>query len=273
MLTALRTARIIGVIVVATFVLLPFHLVSLAFKLPFRKTIPVLWHRIVLYAFGMRVHVIGAPDTSRAGGLLLASNHSTWIDIVALGSVTPLSFIAKAEVRDWPIFGYLARWQETVFVTRERRKETKNQTESVRSRLDEGDTIVLFPEGTTSDGNFLSTFKSSLFGAVGITGKDAVEDGLMHTVQPVAICYVSWHGLPLGRYNRPLASWPGDIELVPHLKRVLAEGILDITISFGEPIEVDETLDRKDLCRRCEASVRDMLAASLRGEVLPSNAS
>lgn len=107
MIAWLRIALAILVVVAATAVLLPFQLVGLAFDLRLRRYIPRLWHRVACRMIGLRVTVHGTPEKSRP--LLIAANHSSWKDILALGSVIDVAYVAKAEVRGWPLFGTLAR--------------------------------------------------------------------------------------------------------------------------------------------------------------------
>lgn len=261
-----RFARVIVGLFFLTAMLLPFHLLALGMRWPARKTIPVKWHRGVLALLGIRVHVHGAPHISDTG-LLLAANHVSWVDIAVMGSVAPLSFIAKDEVRDWGVFGKLARWQRTVFITRERRADTHRQASAISQRLDEGDTLVLFPEGTTSDGNFIYPFKSSLFGALGLTGTQAKS---AHWVQPVALVYTRLHGLPMGRYDRPLVAWPGDIELMPHLLEVVRRGVIDVEVCFGDPVQAGPHSDRKQITADMHRTVKQMASAALRGRLTPS---
>ncbi len=112
---------------------------------------------------GIRIRVHGKLETRRP--LMLASNHVSWKDIMVLGAVADVAYIAKSEVANWPVFGWLAKWQKTVFVEREQKRKTGEQVNEVADRLAGGEIIVLFPEGTTSDGNRLLDIKSSLFGA------------------------------------------------------------------------------------------------------------
>lgn len=265
----LRIMRIATGLVVVSAVMVPLQVLALRFGWRVAKTLPVLWHRAVLRLTGIRVHVHGAPDRSPRG-LLLAANHISWLDIVVLGSVTPLSFISKDEVRGWGMFGKLAQWQQTVFITRERRTDVAKQANAIAARLMQGDTLVLFPEGTTSDGNFIYPFNSSLFGALGLTGAGAET---VHAVQPVAIAYTRLHGLPMGRYDRPLAAWPGDIELTPHLMKILRHGVIDVDVCFGEVIEAGPQTDRKALTAAVQRAVAQMAAAALRGRFPPSHSS
>jgi 1-acyl-sn-glycerol-3-phosphate acyltransferase len=234
---------------------------ALGFGWRLQKTVPIRFHRGALRALGIRVTVEGEPAAGRP--LLLTANHASWLDIVVLGSLMPLSFIAKSEVASWPLFGTLAKLQRTVFVERERRSKTGEQAAAIARRLADGDAMVLFAEGTTSDGNVVLPFRSSLLGAAR-TAIDA--GGHAHVlVQPVAIAYVRLQGLPLGRNWRPLVAWLGEEELLPHLLGIAREGAVDVVVRFGEPIAFDRGADRKAVAAAAERSVRRLLSSAISG--------
>jgi lyso-ornithine lipid O-acyltransferase len=177
--------------------------------------------------------------------------------------VADVVYIAKAEVRGWPVFGLLARLQATIFVEREQRQKTGDQVDEIARRLTDGEIVVLFPEGTTSDGNRLLEMKTSLFGAAASAVPHAPR-GVVH-IQPVSIAYTGVHGMAMGRFHRPIAAWPGDIELLPHLLGVAREGAVDVDVDFGERVDYSRTSNRKQVSREVEARIRAMLGARLRG--------
>lgn len=259
MIGRLRAVLVLAGVGALTLALLPPQLLAMAFRLPLRRTLPRLWHRSAAALIGLRIAVRGAPASGRP--LLLVSNHQSWADMVALGAVVECAFIAKSEVRAWPLVGWLARLQRTVFVERARRTGTDRQADEIARRLEEGDAMVLFAEGTTSDGNGVLPFKTALFGAlqtaIGRSGEDSV------LVQPVAIAWTKAHGLPLGRAGRPLAAWSGDEELAPHLMAFLREGAFDVEIVFAEPLPVRAGSDRKAVAGRCRDLVAQALAETL----------
>jgi 1-acyl-sn-glycerol-3-phosphate acyltransferase len=193
---------------------------------------------------------VGEP----AHHVLIASNHASWLDIPVLSAVTPVSFIAKEEVNGWPFFGSLARLQRTLFVNRERRHTTGNSRKEIQQRLKAGDTLVLFPEGTSSDGVHVLPFKSAFFGA--IESPDI-------SVQPVTIAYTGHRNLPMDRRLRPAYAWYGDMDLPPHLWRALATGPIEVTVICHKPLFIGPGMDRKALARRAENLVRQGLAEAL----------
>lgn len=255
MIAWIRIVLALLALLVVSAVLMPVHLVFLWLEHPLRNRMPRLWHRAALWLIGVKVITHGQPAKARP--LLLVSNHSSWLDILVLASVADVTYVAKAEVRDWPIFGVLARLQRSIFVVREQKRRSQDQANEIAERMNAGETVVLFPEGTTSDGNRLLLTKSSLFGAA--TSAVAGSPGGRVHVQPMAIAYTRIHGMPMGHYHRPVAAWPGDVELLPHLLGILKTGALDAEVAFGEAIEVTEATNRKALAAGAEDQIRTLL--------------
>ena len=218
------------------------------------KTLPHAYHKFVCRLLGIRVHVCGSLDQTRP--VLLVSNHVSWLDIPALSAVAPLSFVAKAEVGTWPFVSLLAKLQRSVFVDRTRRTLVKDKAGEIAERLSQGDNIVLFAEGTSSDGNRILPFRSSLFSAASLSPKPANDNGPEAVVQTVAIAYTHLHGLPILRHERPLVAWYGEMDMLSHAWNVLKSGPLDVTIRVGEPVRLGSLRDRKELAAFSEAQVR-----------------
>ena len=214
--------------------------------------IPLFWHRLLLKMLGVRVHVHASMAKERP--LMIVANHVSWSDILILGSVGELCFIAKNEVRTWPGISWLSRLQRTVFVDRERTREAGIQADTIAARLLSGDAMVLFAEGTTGNDNKLVSFKSALFGAAQMA---LAQSGLESiAVQPVALAYNTLHGMPLGRYHQTYASWPGDLELLPHLTNFFLQGSFDVDVCFGEALAFDHQTKRKAFTNRIFNQVR-----------------
>lgn len=261
---SLRATVLLTVFVVVTLVLIPWQSMALRFNRPRRKSFPQRYHRFLCRVFGLRVRVIGTPVQGQ--GVLMVSNHTSWLDILTLSAAARISFVAKAEVQSWPFFSTLARLQETVFVDRVRRSQTGEARDHIRERLKAGDALVLFPEGTSNDGNRVLPFKSALMGAAEAEiGRDATGRIEHVPVQPVSVSYVGLHGLPMGRENRPLFAWYGDMELVPHLWEALKTGPIEVVIEFHKPMTVDSAGGRKALAVLAETIVRRGQARALAG--------
>lgn len=263
MIAALRIIFVFTTFILLTLALLPVQLIALGIGHSVMQRLPRWWHRVMCRIIGLKVRVNGHLSPERP--LLLVANHVSWKDILVLGSVADVVFIAKSEVRSWPVLGWLARLQRSVFVEREVRRKTGIQISDVSSRLISGEVVVLFAEGTTSDGNRVMPFNSSLFGAASAALPFA-PDGKVH-IQPVSIAYTGIHGMPMGRYHRPVAGWPGDVALGPHLLRVIRDGALDVDVVFSDAVPFDATTNRKNTARLVEARVRDGLNAALRGKL------
>jgi len=261
LITWLRVGCAAIVIFFVSIVLVPLQIVCLRFDWKLRRYLPRYWHRIVCYWLGVRIHVIGKLESDRP--LMFASNHSSWLDILVLSAVADVAFIAKSEVRDWPIFGLFAQWQKSVFIERQQKQKTGDQVNEIAERMAAGEIMVLFPEGTTSDGNRLLEVKSSLFGAAA-AALPKTPDAVVH-VQPVAVAYTRIHGVAMGRYYRPIAAWPGDIELVPHLKDIVACGAIDVDVCFGEALDYRVGSNRKEVSATIARRIRNMLASRLLG--------
>ena len=244
----------------ALVLVVPPLLLGLRLGWPSAGWLPVYVYRLFLRLFRIRVIVQGRPPGDRP--TLVLSNHVSWLDIPVLGSLLPLSFIAKAEVAGWPVIGFYARLQQCIFIDRARKSHTAHVNTEVGHRLARGDIIVLFPEGTTSDGNRLLTFRSALVGAA----RAALAEPTLERIwlQPLAIVYARRNGLPVTRRERPAIAWYGDMELAPHLAALVREGSIDVVVHWGEPIPFDAGSDRKRATAEAEAAVRQAVQDALR---------
>lgn len=266
---SLRAAGILAVFLVITLIGIPWQSLSLRLGLKRRKSFPHKYHRFLCRLFGIRVTVIGKPIEDR--GVLMVANHTSYFDILVLSSVARVSFVARSDVASWPLFGTLAKLQETVFVERTKRSQAGEARDHIHERLVQGDTLVLFPEGTSSDGNRVLPFKSALMGAVEVEVAADAQGCVRHVpVQPVAVTYVGLHGLPMGREFRPLFAWYGDMELVPHLWEAVKTGPIDVVVEFHSPLSVDSKGDRKALAIAAENIVRRSQARALAGAREPA---
>lgn len=198
------------------------------------------WARRFFAVFNARLEVAGDPP---AGGLCVA-NHLSYVDILAFGSVTPAVFVSKDDVRDWPVFGALARIGGTLFVERERRSNVADVGAQMVNVLAGGLPLMLFPEGTSSGGDAVLPFKSSLF-------EPAARRGLK--VTPACVAYSRLDG---SRADE-VPYW-ADMTLVPHILNLFGcEGFV-AHVTYGEPLPVMN--DRKELCRSAHRVVSEQLA-------------
>jgi 1-acyl-sn-glycerol-3-phosphate acyltransferase len=261
---SLRAFGILLTFLLVTLPGIPWQASAVRFNLPRRRTFPHRYHKFLCKLFGIRVTVIGTPVQDK--GVLMIGNHTSYFDILVLSSAAQVSFVAKSEVKTWPFFSTLARLQQTVFVERSRRSQTGEARDQIRDRVLQGDALVLFPEGTSSDGNCVLPFKSALMGAAEATiGTDAEGRPIHVPVQPVSVAYVGLYGMPMGRETRPLFAWYGDMDLVPHLIEAVKTGPIDVVVEFHEPLTIDQVGGRKKLAAVTEAIVREGQTRALRG--------
>jgi lyso-ornithine lipid O-acyltransferase len=260
-MNAILAGARIGVLLLVFLVIFPLHRLGLRFHWAVSRRLPVVFHRVALWALKVRLRQTGEPPRSEPS--LVLANHCSWIDIVALGSLRPLSFVAKSEVAGWPGVGFLARMQRTIFIERENKRATGSVAALMARRLGRGELIVLFAEGTTSDGNRVLPFRASLVGAARMALMDHSLERIL--LQPLTIAYTRRDGLPLTRRDRPEVCWYGDMDLAPHLLAILRGGPIDAVVHWGEPIPFDAGTDRKRVAMDAQGSVRARLGAINRG--------
>jgi 1-acyl-sn-glycerol-3-phosphate acyltransferase len=240
-----------------TAALMPVQALGLAWQRRWVAEFPRFYHRRCCRILGLRVQRIGQPASARP--VLFASNHVSYIDIIVLGSLIPGSFVAKSEVAGWPLFGWLAKLQRSVFVDRQVRS-TARQRDAIGERLAAGDALILFPEGTSGDGTRVLPFKSALFSvAFNHPGNAPL------VVQPVSIAYTRLDGLPLGRRLRPFLAWYGDMAMAAHLWRAIGLGTIDVVVEFHPPTSVAECGSRKALAQFCRERIVGGVSTALAG--------
>lgn len=259
-----RAAVLLTGFILSAILLMPVQWLGLKLRLPYAHALPNRYHRFLCRLIGIRVTVRGTPH--EGGACLIAANHTSWLDIPIMASLQPCSFVAKSEVAGWPFFGTLAKLQQTVFVERERRTRTAHSRNEIHARISAGDRLVLFPEGTSSDGNRVLSFKSALMSVAQLTivnGEDDREDDLV--VQPLSVAYTRLHGMPMGRYYRPFFAWYGDMELFPHLWEAFTLGPIEVIVEYHKPVTIREIGNRKALAAYCETCCRRGVAEAVIG--------
>jgi 1-acyl-sn-glycerol-3-phosphate acyltransferase len=215
------------------------------------------FQRLACAALGVEVRVHGRPAP---GKRLIVANHVSWLDIPVLGSVEPMTFLAKKEVGAPALGGRLARLQGIIFVDRGRRRCIPSVNAEMARAMAAGEPVTLFAEATTGDGNRILRFRSSHFEAA----KAAAAAGVA-VIQPVFLDYSRLVGLPVGRRDRPLFAWYGDMTFMPHFRRFIAAGPTRCDVHYGPPIAVSAETGRKILARRTEAEVRALAGAARAG--------
>jgi 1-acyl-sn-glycerol-3-phosphate acyltransferase len=184
------------------------------------------WCANLLALLGIRLRVRSAERSPHG---LIAANHVSWLDPVVLGALFPCAFVAKSEARAWPLIGWLAAMNETLFLRRESFRAALRLCAEVSRRLDTRRSVAVFPEGTTTDGSRLLPFRAALFQA-------ALEGG--HPVLPVAIRYRDACGRPT-----TAPAWVKDVSIWRCMKAVAEAPVIEAHVTLSEPIETNR-LDR-----------------------------
>jgi 1-acyl-sn-glycerol-3-phosphate acyltransferase len=242
----LRVIAICLALLVVLLVAVPLQWSAVRFGWPSRSLVPTTCCRLLAKILRMKVTAHGTPV--RAGARLLAANHVSWLDILALNSVEPLCFLAKKEVASWPVVSTFVRLQETVLIDRKRRRAIPGANATMARRMLDGHGMLLFPEGTTGDGLSLKKFHSSHFASARdlLAGASDIE---RVTVQPVAI-----------RYSTRAAAWHGDATLLPHVWSLLNGAPISCDLVFGAPITYLRETNRKTIAGEVAMRVATMLA-------------
>ena len=244
-----RAVRRLASIVLWTVLCIPVQGLLLLLPGRAKNNFPKFYHRTLCWLIGLKLQVVGRPAP---GATLFVSNHSSWLDILVLGAVLDARFVSKAEVATWPLIGWVAKLGRCVFVSRNRTR-TGDEAGAMASRLRAGEGLILFPEGTTSDGTRVLPFRSSFF---------SVADHAAQ-VQPVTVVYDRMGFLPACRRDRPLFAWYGDMETASHAWRLLRRTGTRATVVLHEEFAPDALPNRKTMASEVGRIV-SMSAAALR---------
>ncbi len=242
-----------------TLSLIPVQAVAVFLKRPLAINLPLAYHRRCAGMLGFKIRIHGKLSAEQP--TLFVCNHVTYLDIVTLGATLPASFVAKAEVAGWPFFGLLAKLQRSVFVDR-RPRSTAGQRDAMQTRLENGDNLILFPEGTSSDGNRVLPFKSALFSVA-----EREVKGRPLVVQPVSVTYSAIDGLPTGRAHMPRIAWYGDMGMAGHIWNALGLGRISVDIVLHSPTSYAEFAHRRDMARACHETVAGGVERALAGRL------
>ena len=208
----------------------------------YRRRIIRGWSRLVVATVGIRI-VVDAPPPHKDMAGLMVSNHSSWMDIFVTNSMQAVRFIAKSDVRDWPVLGTLVTLAGTLYVERGNRQRIGFTNDEISAAVASGDLVGLYPEGTTTDGSYLLPFKSNLF-----------QPAIVHAmrVYPVAVRYRH-----KGQPTR-LACYEGDMTFGQSVFTLLGAWGVEAHISFGTPIDGGQFDHRVDLAMATQAAVEEL---------------
>ncbi len=233
------TFRLIALLVLLL-VFVPLHYVWRAFA--YGSPIPMLFLRYAAWVAGARVEKIGTPLRR---DVFFVSNHVSWIDILASAGASGTAFVAKYELSQVPVIGWLCRMNRTVFVKRENRLGVTEQIEALRVALKDNWSVTVFPEGTTTDGQSLLPFKTSMLSVL-----EPPPPGVL--VQPVLLDYGVVVGEEIG--------WIGNEGGLNNAKRVLSrKGNFPLKLHYLEPFSPEEFRGRKAIGARARAAIEAAL--------------
>ena len=209
-----------------------------------RSLITGWWARKLLRILNVLVSVHGLQPEAEAKNLIVTSNHISWLDIFVINATQPSRFVAKSEIRDWPIAGWLCEKAGTIFIRRTRRSDTAKINETMRAVLAEGATISFFPEGTTTAGDKLLKFHTSLF-------EPAVANDA--TIAPAAIRYRTRNGEP-----SVAAAFIGELSFAESMGQIISQKSMIAEITFAPQI-VASGQTRRELALKAESAVAAIL--------------
>jgi 1-acyl-sn-glycerol-3-phosphate acyltransferase len=215
--------------------------------LPRRQALIRRWSERLLRIMHVESRVHGLPPGGLPGNMLIVANHISWLDIFVLNTVQPARFIAKAELKRWPLVGLMIAGCGTLFIERERRRDAHRVNDHAREVLAAGDSIAIFPEGTTTDGTTLLPFHGSLL--------QPVIDARGH-LQPIAIRYLHRDG----SYN-DAPAYVGDLTFMGSFWRVLGEREMVVEMTLTPALEA-HARHRRELSREAEQAIRAALGLS-----------
>jgi lyso-ornithine lipid O-acyltransferase len=245
-MSRLRASITLAGFVAMTVPLMPLQALFKRISPNLARKFPHIYHRALNKWLGVRVIIEGERPKSPC---LLVVNHVSWLDVPVLSAVLPVSFIARHDMARWPLFGQMAKLQRTVLVDRARKSQTGEVRDEITKRINAGDTIVLFPEGTSNDGINLLPFKSSFFAGAGEA-----------EIVPATLAYCVANGLPMTRRERPFFAWYGDMELSTHLWEALKSGPLEVRLRFHPALA---RANRKEMAQAAEKLIRESLGEML----------
>lgn len=239
-----RAVRRLVCLVLWTLVAIPIQALLLILPGRLHLRFARFYHSALCALMGLRIQVVG--EASRDAPVLFVSNHSSWLDVLVLGATLEASFVGKSDIEGWPLIRTVAKLGRTVFVSR-RRTGTKGEADAIRARLSDGDSLILFPEGTTSDGGRVLPFRSA-FLSVADTARQ---------VQPISVVFDRLGGLPACRRDRPLFAWYGDTDIFTHFWRLARRPGGRATIILHAPVDPASFPDRKSLTLACAGVIAD----------------
>ena len=213
-----------------------------------KKIYPLFFYRLIKIITGININFDQSSFDNKKSGVLYIANHVSWFDIICLGTLLNARFFAKKEVSQMGIFGLLARLSNTFFIDNESKNKIIEYNQLIQNKLMLGENFIIFPEGTTSDGNGIKEFKSSMLECVFDKEKQI-------SIQPISICYSKLNNIPMGIYLRRNIAWVGDTSMVEAMVNFLKSGSITVEIIFHQLLTTANFENRKELAAYCEKEI------------------
>ena len=212
---------------------MPIQFLLILVKSNLRFFLPLIFHKFLLKILGIRLSIKGKPSERKP--LILIGNHCSYLDIIILGSVLPVCFVAKSEIKGWFLFGTLASLQNSIFIDR-RNFKALDSLKKISKNLSSNFALIIFPEGTTNNGKRVLKFRASLF--------KIFEDDPTLGLQNFSLCYTHINSMPIDNRMRPNIAWYGEMSLITHLKKLLNYSSIGAKLQF-HPTIVPHGVTRK----------------------------
>ena len=244
----LRLILILFFLVMIIIISIPIQFFCNIISSKLKKIYPLYFYQMIKIITGININFDETKFNKNNSGVLYIANHVSWFDIICLGTLLNARFIAKKDVSRMGIFGFLAKLSNTFFIDNENKNKIKKYNHQIQKKLQDGENFIIFPEGTTSDGNGIINFKSSML-------ECAFDANNRINIQPISICYSQLNNIPMGIYLRRNIAWVGDTSMVAAMANFLRSGRITVDIVFHEIKSVSNFGNRKELAIHCEKQI------------------
>ena len=227
---------------------IPIQILLNIFAYKFKNIYAIYFYKIIKLITGLKITYDKKNHSRKKKGTLYVANHVSWFDIICLGTLLNARFIAKKEVSKMGIFGFLAKLSNTFFIDNSDKNKIIEYNKLIKSKLEKGENFIIFPEGTTSDGNGVNQFKSSMLECAFNNKNDIF-------VQPISICYSKKNNIPMGLFLRRNIAWVGDTPMVEAMANLLSSGPITVDLVFHHVLDIRKFNNRKELTLFCEEQI------------------
>ena len=247
-MSIIRALFILIFLILIIVISIPIQILSNIIGFKLKKLYPILFYQMIKIITGININFDTTKHNKKNKGVLYISNHVSWFDIICLGTILNARFIAKKEVSKMGIFGFLAKLSNTFFIDNENKNKIIEYNHLIQKKLQDGENFIIFPEGTTSDGNGIKQFKSSML-------ECAFDKKNQINIQPISICYSKLNNIPMGIYLRRNIAWVGDTSMVGAMANFLRSGRITVDIVFHKLMRIENFENRKELANYCERKI------------------